>query len=65
MSKSKDILGTLFDSKAKVKILKFLFRNVGTSFSISDLADRVQETPTTVKKEINKFLEIGLIKVQK
>ena len=65
MSKSKDILGTLFNSKVKVKILKFLFRNHGMSFSIKDLANRVQETPTDVGQEIRKFLEIGLIKVQK
>jgi len=60
MSKSK--LELLFDSRARVKILKFLFRNASSVFSIKDLSSHVQERPLTVRKEIRKLLEIGLLK---
>lgn len=65
MSKSKDVLGVLFNSKARVKILKFLFRNAGPSFNVKELAARIQEPPSVVKQEIKKFLEMGLLKIQK
>ena len=65
MSKSKNTLEVLFDSRAKVKILKFLFRNIDSSFSAKELAKKVQERPASVNKEIGKFLSIGLLKISK
>jgi predicted transcriptional regulator len=62
MNMSKSTLELLFDSKARVKILKFLFRNTGMGFSIRDLSKRVQERPTTVRREVKRLMEIGLLK---
>lgn len=59
---SKSTLELLFDSKARVKILKFLFRNAGTNFGIRDLSNRIQERPSIVRKEVKRLLEIGLLK---
>lgn len=65
MSKTKNTLDLLFESRAKIKILKFLFRNTGTSFTAKELAIRVQEPVIVVNKEIKRFLEIGLLKTHK
>ena len=62
---AKLILETLFDSNLRVKILKFLFRNAATSFSLKELAEHVQEKPRAVKKEVANLSEIGLIRVKK
>ena len=62
MNMSKSTLELLFDSKARVKILKFLFRNAGMSFSIKDLSKRVQERTATVRREMKRLTEIGLLK---
>lgn len=62
MNMSKSTLELLFDSRARVKILKFLFRNAGTSFNVRDLSRRIQEQPATVRKEVRRFMEIGLLK---
>lgn len=59
---SKSALELLFDSRARVKILKFLFRNAGLAFNAKDVSSRVQERPSVVRKEIKKLLEIGLLK---
>lgn len=59
---SKDILDTLFGSKIRVKVLKFLFRNYPNDFSISELSARIQETPAATGKEIRLLNEIKLIK---
>lgn len=59
---SKSTLELLFDSKARVKILKFLFRNASLNFGINDLSGRVQERPSVVRKEVKRLLRIGLLK---
>lgn len=59
---SKDTLELLFDSRARVRILKFLFRNISLAFSAKDVSSRIQERPSVVKKEIKKLLEIKLLK---
>ena len=61
---SKKILERLFDSKARVKILKFLFRNMESIFDIEEMAERVQEQPALVRSEVKKLTEIGLLKVK-
>ena len=62
MNMSKSALELLFDSRARVKILKFLFRNTGMSFGVRDLSGRIQERPTTVRKEVRRLMEMGLLK---
>jgi len=58
---SKLILEELFDSKARVKILKFFFRNETGYFNIATISDRVQEKKKVIKREIEKLLRIGII----
>ena len=65
MSKAKNTLDLLFESRARVKILKFLFRNIGPGFAVRELAARIQEPIPAVNKELKKFIEIGLIKVRR
>ena len=64
MSKTKNTLDLLFESRARVKILKFLFRNIGLGFTVRELAARIQEPISLVNKEIKRFIEIRLIKVR-
>ncbi|MBI2064167.1 MAG: hypothetical protein HYT66_00430 [Candidatus Yanofskybacteria bacterium] len=62
MNKSRDILGILFGSKSRVKVLKFLFRNYPNDFSIPELSKRIQEQYAAIRKEANLLREIKLIK---
>ena len=59
---SKRILETLFNSRARVRLLRFLFRNYPQSFSLKELVGKLQEDNKTLKKEVVKFTEIGLLK---
>ena len=59
---SKDILDTLFGSKIRVKVLKFLFRNYPNDFSVPELSKRIQESPAATKKETRLLNQIKLIK---
>ena len=65
MSKVKNTLELLFESRARVKMLKFLFRNIGPGFTVKELAARIQEPTTVVNREIKQFLQIGLLKTRK
>ena len=58
---SKRILETLFESRARVRLLRFLFRNYPQSFTIKEMVVRLQEDRPTVKKEIARFMQIGLL----
>jgi predicted transcriptional regulator len=62
---SKSSLELLFDSKVKVKVLKFLFRNMGSSFTEEELVAHVQEPGAVVRKELKKLLDVGLLKLKK
>ena len=65
MSKNKKyypVLENLFGSKIRVKTLKFLFRNYPTPVGVRELAVRIQESPSVVKKELAVMQRIGLIK---
>ena len=55
------VLETLFGSKARIKILKFLFRNYPNNLEIKDLAKKLQESPKTIRKEIKSLESIGLL----
>ncbi len=59
---SKNILDELFGSRVRVKILKFFFRNSPSDFSARMLAERIQESPAEVRKEVEKLLEIRVLK---
>lgn len=60
--KQNQILEGLFDSRVRVKVLKFLFRNYPADVDIKDLSIRVQESYETVRKEMKMFEKIGLVK---
>ena len=64
MSKSSNplILDNLFNSRIRVKVLKFLFRNYPVDFGCRELAGRIQEPSWAIKKEIKNLEKIGLIK---
>lgn len=56
-----EILNYLFNSKIKVKILKFLFRNYPGSFRVSDISEMVGDTPRKANRELAKLISVGLI----
>ena len=67
MSKNSNQLGRntlneLFNSKTRVRALRFLFRNYPDDFNAKELAKMIQEREETIKKEIKIFLKIGLVK---
>jgi len=59
---SKPILDNLFGSKARVKILKFLYRNYPADFSVREIAQRIQEQPQMVRDEIELLKQITIVK---
>ncbi len=59
---SKNTLEVLFDSKARLKILKYLFRNYGSETGAREISEHTQEHISTVKRELKKFIEISLVK---
>ena len=65
MSKSPSlypVLENLFNSKLRVKVLKFLFRNSLGQVGVRDLAKRIQESYPLVTREIKSLEKIGLVK---
>lgn len=56
------ILEKLFDSPAKVKLLKLFLRNVDANFTLKDIVSRTQITSGMAKKELEKLKSIELIK---
>jgi len=61
-NKQLPILESLFNSRTRVKVLKFLFRNYPVTVGIRDLARRVQEPYPVVQKEIKDLEKISLVK---
>ena len=55
-------MDTLFGSKIRVKVLKFLFRNYPSDFSVTELSKRIQESSGAIKKEVSILGQIKLIK---
>ncbi len=56
------ILDNLFNSRLRVKVLKFLFRNYPVDFGVRELASRIQEPLDVIKKEVNSLQKMGLVK---
>lgn len=59
---SKNTLDNLFGSKARVKILKFLFRNYPKPIGMRELARHVQEPMHIVQREMRALHSIRVIK---
>ena len=58
---SKNALEVLFESRPRVKILKFLFRNLNTAYTLGEMVNHTQEDAGVVRREISKLQEINLI----
>jgi len=58
----KGALEQLFESQAKVKILKFFFRNSKDIFQPKDIFKRLRSNISLLRREINKLENIGVIK---
>lgn len=62
---SKPILDNLFGSKARVKILKFLYRNYPADFSVREISQRIQESPQMTRDELELLKQITIVKQKK
>jgi len=58
----KGILEQLFESQAKIKLMKFFFRNGEDAFQIKDIIKMLRVNPSIVRKEMKKMENVGLIK---
>ena len=56
------LLEKLFESPAKVRVLRLFVRNPEETFSFPDIAKRTQVKRETTRKELGKLIKIGLIK---
>jgi len=57
----KMVLETLFGSRARLRLLKFLFRNYPNGYTVSEITKHLQEDRNIVKKEVENFIQIGLL----
>lgn len=60
--KQLDILGKLFGSLVRVKLMKVFLLNQETVFTIDDLAVRLRVKPKAVKEDLALLVRIGFIK---
>lgn len=58
---SKHSLEVLFESRTRLKILKFLYRNYPKSYASREIVVHTQENAASVRKELKKLQEIGLL----
>ena len=58
---SKNSLEVLFESRTRLKILKFLFRNYGKNYTLREVVNHTQEDSGAVRREMERLKEIGLI----
>lgn len=56
------ILEKLFDSAAKVRLLKLFLRNQGEAFRMRDIVARTQMSSVTVRKPLEQLREIGCLR---
>jgi len=61
---AKQVLEGLFDSKVRVRVLRFLFRNFPGFFTVVAIARHSQSSTREVKRELARLGEIGLVKVK-
>lgn len=60
--KQLDILGKLFGSGTRVKLLKFFLLNQEAPFAVADIALRLRVKPPLVRAELKDLVAIGFIK---
>lgn len=61
---AKQILEGLFESKSRVRVLRFLFRNFPGLFTISTIAKHTQVSRNEVRKELDNLAQIGLVRTK-
>ena len=59
---SKSILDNLFGSRVRVKLLKLLYRQHPTTFSMSEFVTRIQEPAFIARRELSVLQDVGLTK---
>lgn len=57
-----ETLTTLFGSQIRVKLLRFFLLNESTPFFLKEIVDRTRCNSAVIKKELNAFLKIDLLK---
>ena len=62
---SKPILENLLGSRVRVKLLKLLYRQYPTFFSLPELVKRIQEPSFIARRELKALQDIGLISFKK
>lgn len=60
--KQLDILGKLFGSMIRVKLMKFFLLNQEAAVSINDLAQRLRVKPKMIHAELAELAKVGMIK---
>lgn len=61
----KDPLDQLFESQAKVKLLKFFFRNAEDAFEQKNIFKKLRTNVALLRQEMKKLEKLGLIKQKK
>lgn len=61
-SYSDSVLMKIFNSKMRIKVLKFMFRNYPAGVGPRELAKRIQEPYEPVRLEMQTLEKIGLMK---
>lgn len=56
------ILGKLFESEAKVRLMRLFLMNSGEIFDAKTIAKRMQMKPRAFARDLKKLLEVGYIK---
>lgn len=56
-----DILGIIFNSQARIKILRLFLLNPIDTFDISDIAQKSKVKPTEVRKELSLLKKAGVL----
>src|SRR3989344_1154009 len=62
---SKNSLEVLMDSRTRLKILKFLFRNLDKKYTLAEIVNHTQEDSKGVRRELEKLQAIRLLKINK
>lgn len=58
---SKNILATLFKSRAKIKLLKYIYQHPDEIFTVKNLSTKIQEAREDVETEIDELVEVGML----
>ena len=59
---SKQSLEALFESRPRIKILKFLFRNNPKTYALKEIVNHTQENSPAITKELNRLVQIDLVR---